>query len=31
VHRRPLIDLLQRYGARHPGEAPLVARFLAFA
>jgi 8-oxo-dGTP pyrophosphatase MutT (NUDIX family) len=30
VHRRPLIELLQRYGARHPVEAPLVGRFLAF-
>jgi 8-oxo-dGTP pyrophosphatase MutT (NUDIX family) len=30
VHRRALIDLLQRYGARHPGERELVVRFLDF-
>lgn len=30
MHRRPLIDLLQRYGAVWPGERDQVARFLAF-
>ena len=26
MHRRPLLDLLARYGARHPAEAACVAR-----
>lgn len=30
MHRRPLIELLQRYGRANPDEAALVARFLAF-
>jgi len=30
VHRRPLIELLQRYGERHPDEAELTQRFLGF-
>lgn len=30
MHRRPLIDLLQRYERAHPAEAAQVARFLAF-
>jgi 8-oxo-dGTP pyrophosphatase MutT (NUDIX family) len=30
MHRRPLIDLLQRYGATWPAERDVLERFLAF-
>ena len=30
MQRRPLLDALQEYGARHPGEAVTVARFRQF-
>lgn len=30
MHRRPLSQLLARYGTRHPAEGELVARFQAF-
>lgn len=29
MHRKPLLDLLDRYAARHPEEAPTVARMRA--
>ena len=31
MHRRHLIELLERYAAANPGEAALAARFVAFA
>lgn len=30
MHRQPLLDLLDRYAARHPGEAETVIRFRDF-